>query len=184
MNSARAEPSVMRRLHPWAWGIGAMILFAGNGSMASTPPTQNVVPAVAGEWREAPPHRGVRKCSLDTLTLTAAGDEANIGQVVRATVKHAPCGLTDPDLTLQETEIQDWRGVVIAQDGRVQVSLRRYSPDGAGMAVSDSLTLWMTFDGCELAGVQKLSGSPQMLVLRRPACQAAKSKPDTSKPDK
>ena len=176
MNSARTEPSVARRLHPWTCGMAAaMIGFAGSGSAASIPPTQDFVPAVAGEWREAPPPRGVKKCPPSILTLTAASDAVSIGQAVRATMKRPSCGLADLDLTVQGAETEDWRGVVVAKNGRVQVSLRQYPPDGSGMALHDSLTLWLTFDGCELAGVQKRSGTPQMMMLRKPACPAAES---------
>jgi hypothetical protein len=131
-----------------------------------TTPKAFPLSVIAGSWEEARGRNAGGVCNPNVLQLRMLP----AGQVESAPVS---ASLAQPSclaprrvaLARQQDSARRWYGMTLRQSGRILVVLR---PDAAADTnpQNESLTLWLSANGCELGGIEKSNGRLRVAIYR------------------
>ena len=126
--------------------------------------------AAAGAWFDQPPPDVAADCGAIELRLPGVANAR--ATAVEAILAVPDCRQSFAASIDSATMPTAWRGVIEVRSGRTLVALRPGAAPGSP-PTSDSLTLWLSANGCQLSGVRKSSGAIQVAIFRKPNCPAA-----------
>lgn len=130
--------------------------------------------AASGAWSDQPPPDKA-DCGSIVLSLPAVASTGTAPVPVLATLTAPACRMSYAASIDDARAPNTWRGEIGVRSGRTLVALRPATPRGAPRP-SDSLTLWLSADGCRLSGVRKVSGVAEIAIFTKARCAGAVAK--------
>jgi hypothetical protein len=124
--------------------------------------------AAAGAWSDQPPP-DKEDCGPIVLSLPAVAGVGTTPVRVQANLQVPACRMNYAASFDSTRAPTTWLGEIGVRSGRTLVALRPGAAPGSPRP-SDSLTLWLSIDGCRLSGVRKVSGVAEVAIFRKAGC--------------